>query len=153
MLRNNNKGFTLIELTVVLVILAIVGTMVYSLVGSGTKAYKEISENSDEQSDARIAMSYITMRLRQNDFTGGYEVRSNTMLVIKDTYGNDKYRLYKDSDSVFLVEDTGQRITAVNIAKINSISFQDTGNGVEISITYGNENKTLDTMITMRSDK
>jgi len=67
--KNNNKqrGITLIELIVVMALFAIVGSLIVTLMRSGGKFNEDVQRNADAQSSARIAMSYITVKIRQND--------------------------------------------------------------------------------------
>ncbi|MEA4901304.1 DUF4860 domain-containing protein [Desulfitobacterium sp.] len=63
----NNKGFTLIELIVVLAIMGIMGGMLVSMIHTGAITYRSTYDMADAQNDARVAMSYLTVKIRQND--------------------------------------------------------------------------------------
>ena len=99
-----NKGYSLIELIVVLAVMAIVGTMALSLIATGSKLYKNIYDRQLAQKDARIAMSYITMRVRQNDTQSGISV-SNNVLNILDQNGTTIHSLAYGDTSKSLEED------------------------------------------------
>ncbi len=64
---NSEKGFTLIELIMAMAIMSILLTMYYSLFFSGGKQYEFVHDSYQKQNEARIAMSYITTKIRQND--------------------------------------------------------------------------------------
>ncbi|MDR3543324.1 MAG: DUF4860 domain-containing protein [Desulfosporosinus sp.] len=63
----NTKGFTIVELLVAMAIFAILGTMLLTMMNTGANLYRNANATMDAQSNARIAMSYITVKIRQND--------------------------------------------------------------------------------------
>lgn len=65
--KKSAKGYSLVELMVVMAIIGILGTMLVTMMNIGGKLYRNSSAAMEEQSNARLAMSYITMRIRQND--------------------------------------------------------------------------------------
>lgn len=63
----SQKGFTLIELIVAMAIMSILLTMYFSLFFAGGKQYEFVYDSYRKQNEARIAMSFITTKIRQND--------------------------------------------------------------------------------------
>jgi len=63
----SEKGFTLIELIMAMAIMSILLTMYYSLFFTGGKQYDFVHDSYKMQNEARIAMTYITTKIRQND--------------------------------------------------------------------------------------
>lgn len=63
----SEKGFTLIELIVAMAIMSILLTMYFSLFFAGGKQYEFVYDSYRKQNEARIAMSFITTKIRQND--------------------------------------------------------------------------------------
>lgn len=63
----SSKGFTLIEVITTLAIMGILMSMLYSLFFSGAKTYEISYDSYRSQNEARIAMSFITVKIRQND--------------------------------------------------------------------------------------
>lgn len=63
----SEKGFTLIELIMAMAIMSILLTMYYSLFFAGGKQYEYVHDSYKKQNEARIAMSFITTKIRQND--------------------------------------------------------------------------------------
>lgn len=61
------KGFTLIEVLVTMALMSIFISMIYSLFLAGGRTYKVSYDSYKAQNEARIAMSYITTKIRQND--------------------------------------------------------------------------------------
>lgn len=73
----NNKGFTLIELITAMAILALLGGSLYTLLYSGNKTFEAAHDSYKTQNEVRIAMSYISVKIRQNDSltpSGGHNV-------------------------------------------------------------------------------
>jgi prepilin-type N-terminal cleavage/methylation domain-containing protein len=73
------SGFTLVEILIAIVVIAILGTATLSLLSSTGSLYNKIHYDSNSENEARIALSYITIKVRQNDFTyhdGGSIVNS-----------------------------------------------------------------------------
>jgi type II secretory pathway pseudopilin PulG len=60
----------LVELVMVMLLLALFGTTIYTLIVSGADTQARITARKDAQADARVALSYINVRLRQNDAAG-----------------------------------------------------------------------------------
>jgi hypothetical protein len=54
----------------VMMILALFGITIYTLIAAGADTQKRIMNQKDAQADARVALSYINVRLRQNDAEG-----------------------------------------------------------------------------------
>jgi len=66
-LVKNRTGLTLIELILAMAIMSILMTLYYSLFFTGGRQYEYVYDSYKRQNEARIAMSYITTRIRQND--------------------------------------------------------------------------------------
>mgnify|MGYP001810535385 CR=1 FL=1 len=62
-----SSGYTLIELIIVMAMMALLGTTLVAVVGSGGNQYQRIHENYSTENEARIALSYMTVKIRQND--------------------------------------------------------------------------------------
>lgn len=61
---SGKKGFTLIEMLIVIALLAAVSLLMYSFFGQGLHLYAAESESADEQLNLRQALSDITNRAR-----------------------------------------------------------------------------------------
>lgn len=59
MRQNSNRGFTLVEMVVVVCILAIVGSVVLSILNAGTNSYTRSSNNASLQKEAQLAMNQV----------------------------------------------------------------------------------------------
>lgn len=63
----NKKGFTMIEMLIVLALLSAVGVLMYSVFGQGVRLYAEESKSANEQLNMRQALSDITNTARLVD--------------------------------------------------------------------------------------
>jgi len=73
--NKNIRGASLIELVMVMLVLALFGVTIYTLIATGADTQKRIMNEKNAQSDARVALSYINVRLRQNDESGKIEIK------------------------------------------------------------------------------
>ncbi|MDR1664456.1 MAG: DUF4860 domain-containing protein [Clostridiales bacterium] len=68
--RKDKAGAMLVELVMVMLLLALFGVTIYTMIISGADTQERVVRQKDAQTDARIALSYINVRLRQNDSGG-----------------------------------------------------------------------------------
>jgi prepilin-type N-terminal cleavage/methylation domain-containing protein len=71
----SRKGYTLIELVLVLLLLTFVAVAVFLLTDVGSAAYARIYANRDQSADLRIGLSYLDVRLKKIDGVGTVEIR------------------------------------------------------------------------------
>lgn len=64
------KGYTLIELVLVMLLLTFVAVSVFLLTGVGSSAYARLSDGRSQASDLRIALSYMDVRIKKIDGIG-----------------------------------------------------------------------------------
>jgi prepilin-type N-terminal cleavage/methylation domain-containing protein len=64
----SKNGFTLIELIVAMSVMSLLLALYYSMFFAGGKTYETLYDSYKTQNEARIAMSFITVRIRQNDY-------------------------------------------------------------------------------------
>ena len=76
-MQKNQKGSTLTELIMVMLLLVIFGMSISWLIYSGGRAQERIISERNSQIDARIAISYLNMVIRQNDAAGRVSIRQN----------------------------------------------------------------------------
>jgi len=72
----HRRGYTLIELVLVMLLLTFVAVSVFLLTGAGSSAYARLSGNRGRASDLRIALSYIDVRMKKADGIGDIAVVS-----------------------------------------------------------------------------
>lgn len=88
-IENNQKGSTMVEMVMVMALFVLFGVTIYTLIYSGAQTQERIMNYKDAQTDARIALSYIDVRLRQNDSKGKVMVEKldltgDNAIVIKE---------------------------------------------------------------------
>jgi hypothetical protein len=111
----DESGESLIELTMVMVVMILFGATIYTLILAGSSAQRKIIEEKNAQSEARVASSYVSVRLRQNDRKGA------VVIVPTKEYGNailikggggletlDRWILWSDGELREFIVDEGQ---------------------------------------------
>lgn len=131
------QGYTLVELITVLAIMGILGTMLVSMLNIGVKFYRTADSTMDNQNNARLAIAYITVKIRQNDVANGISVEQplpsdSTFKVLKikeasSTSGNT-FWIYFDSSTGKLREQSGN--TGFNPVLENGSEIADLRNAV-----------------------
>lgn len=125
------QGYTLVELITVLAIVGIMGTMLVSILNIGVQFFRTENSTMDNQNNARLAIAYITVKIRQNDVANGISVisemdsTSNLIQVLKINDAKQSgniFRIYFDSNTGKLREQSGN-------AAFNPVL----GNGKEIT--------------------
>ncbi|MPM04582.1 hypothetical protein SDC9_50860 [bioreactor metagenome] len=136
---HNKKGFTLIELIVAMMVFAILGGAIAGVLKAGLSSYGHISDDMYSETDARAALSLITVQIRQHDATGAITVDGGgTVLRLKSGSDGDSggTLIWFDSTSqtLYSYEATSDVATldpsfvsvsdASAIAKINSLELK-----------------------------
>ncbi len=148
MIRRNN-GFSLIELIVAIVLIGVAGGILATLVGTGGNQYKKANDNFEAQSEARIAMAYITTTLRQNDTSSGIVSAVGPLLIINK--GKEQFIISFNGQSLVERNAKEPASNAKEIAKIENLNLDRNDNRIDITIKYGN-GKELKSNITLRSE-
>lgn len=63
----NNKGYSLIEVLIVVALIGVILSLIYSLAPKSFKHFELQREKSNIISDMRLAMSYLTKEIRKSD--------------------------------------------------------------------------------------
>ena len=105
------KGFTLVELITAMALLSIL-IAGYFTVFTGGQTYDVVYDGYKVQNEARIAMSYITVKIRQNDRVITTPTEHNAV-SIEDTVGGVTYmRVEGDgADNEYIYEHNGRLMT------------------------------------------
>lgn len=72
-----SPGHSLLEMLLALLLLAVLAGVTLMLTASGSEAYHRIGEKRSTTAELRVALSYIQMKLRQNDAAGIVRIDSN----------------------------------------------------------------------------
>ncbi len=167
------KGFTMVELIVAMAVMSLLVTACFSLFYTGQSTYGGIYGNYQHQNEARIAMSYLNVKIRQNDFilpSGEYAVQVVTspnppgkkyLRVFTGPDTDDFDYIYVDNDGAlrltqdqtYAEEYRNDQILIADKLESISISSPDTDQSIiNIEIKYGGGIKLTESII-LRSDK
>ena len=162
------KGFTLIELVVALAISAILGVILVSTVRTGLASYKFVDSDMMSESEARAALSLVTVQIRRHDATGaillGSEEEDNGVIKLIDDptlpAEEQSYSvIFFTEDGVLMAEEyaaNGTLISSAAVAKLNTFTVTQDVNAFNIpvyfiSLTYGENGRVLEQAVTQRS--
>lgn len=134
-----SKGFTLIELLVAMAIMAILGAILVTLLNGGNRFYNGVSKEYQGLSETRIAMAYITNKLRENDVKEGIQIKSDkTGFRVKDLSGNFNFQIYYEGNKL---KEKQLNKEPVEIANIDSLTLEKTTeNNLIIIVGYIDKN-------------
>jgi prepilin-type N-terminal cleavage/methylation domain-containing protein len=63
----SKKGYSLVELVLVMMLLVLVASLVFSLTAAGSRAWMRLTESGNRRTELRTAMSYIDVQLKKSD--------------------------------------------------------------------------------------
>jgi|GEM_PF-1285763 len=122
--RLGNKGMTILELLVTMAVLSLLGAMVLGLVRAGRSSSNRIQTDIATDTEARTAMSLITVSIRQHDATGAIELvnvgaqterlklRANPFAISAEEREKGKVILFREGDdgmcTIYAVDRTGE---------------------------------------------
>lgn len=153
-----------VESIMVILLMIIFAASICVLIFEGSRTYQKILNNKDQEENIRIALSYVNMRLKQNDVKDSIEIVTDDMaqsnvLVIHhhdDEEGLKSFIYYKDG---YLWEcytdkplDHSLSSEIIPLAGIDFI-YQSKGSQIvtTISYDYGDELKELSQLTTLRA--
>ena len=165
--KTKSKGNTLVELVIVMSMIALLGGVLINLISTGGNSYKRVSVNYKAENEARLAMSYTTVKIRQNDIQGAISVLEppdpNKLIIIKPAPLPGRWEIYESTNAEgikILVEDDfdgtanppKQSVIAENIEFYVDMTVVDMQNRIHVTITYLNAERVLEETITLRTD-
>ncbi|MFX0548758.1 prepilin-type N-terminal cleavage/methylation domain-containing protein [Hathewaya histolytica] len=148
-MMKRKKGFTLIEVMVVVALISILMGIISVFVINSSRFASDSKKNFNSLSEARIAMSYLTMKIREHDTEGCMTFKDNSLNIKgnsspEDTKKIDKYYVYFKEGQ--LIEKDLTIGKENSIAKINSFEMErvkdkDKRETQEVNIKIGYLNK------------
>lgn len=71
----NSLGYSLIEMTLVMGLMVLFSLATLTLVASGSGAYKGLLHDKTDNSELRVAVAYLSNKLKQSDVSGAVSLR------------------------------------------------------------------------------
>ncbi|HAS74912.1 MAG TPA: hypothetical protein DCS67_12275 [Clostridiales bacterium UBA8960] len=158
----NEGGYSLIEMSVVMLLLVIFGLGIFMLAASSTTAYESLVSDRAINEELRIASSYVTTKLRQNDRMDSIFVMKNYMessdaIVIYEDISGEKYVTW-----IYLSEGKLREVTIPEdlepsddlsfiIASIDSLNIAVDRNTMSFRLSK-DEQLLMDKIITLKSE-
>ena len=135
-----------VEMVMVMLVLIVFAFVVFSLIGAGTSAYSRILGDNERMQSARVAYSYINMKLKQNDAAECVSVEQTEIgdtLVIVSESGEYVTYLFCSSGSLYecMTAQGGlPSVAAANrITTLESFAVARDGNYIKITCVCKNE--------------
>ena len=173
---HKDAGFSIVELLIALTLMAFLATSLLTIITAGGDAFQKVLDEKTAESEARIAISYVTVKLRQHSSQGMVSIVPSDLAtddrsVLKiqgssDGMAGESYFIYfeesPDGGVGRLVEKNsvaprvGDTAGAHKIADISDfrISYADESETIiNISISYDTpgESNTRDVSIALRA--
>ena len=133
-MKNDNKGFSLIELIVAIALLAAVSAMLLSFMVSGSNMFRRVSTDVSLQMESQVAMvqlrEYIidcNDTLRYNSSTGSLTIRNS---------GTEEHVFIWNSDDGIIRYDGDPLAEHVSFFNLTQV-----GNTVEIVLVFSRQNE------------
>ena len=92
----SESGYSLIEMTIAMLLLVVFGLAVFMLAASSTTTYEKLVDDKNISEELRVASSYLVTKLRQNDQKEAISLESNLLfdseaLTIREVIGDETY--------------------------------------------------------------
>lgn len=158
-MRSRNNVLA-IESLIVMLVLILFAYVVFLVVGAGTGAYRSIIDEKQNTESARVAYSYINMKIKQND-------AACEISVVQTTFGNTLKIGASDSDlSTYIFfsdgalyeciaqQDTGPAVDAANkITNMSGFNIYDRDGAVHIQCVIENngDKQVIEGMVSLRT--
>lgn len=71
------NGYSLVEIILVMMLLIMVASLVFSLTAAGSRAWMRLTESGNQRTELRTAMSYIDVQLKKSDSIGSVSIENN----------------------------------------------------------------------------
>ena len=157
---------SIVETILVTIILIFFSIAIFSLIAAGSDTYKKIIDNKDDLSQARVALSYVNVKIRQNDTSNNVYISDNIFsktdtLVIRhsgELEGMITYIFYDNGVlwECFVQDDIKpEKEMAMKISVVDSLKLSDSDKGstihIEAGYHKGDKAKTLESNIVLRT--
>jgi len=162
----DNKGFELVEMIMVMALLALFGVTIFTLIISGAQTQDRVMAEKEAQTNARIAASYINVRLRQSDSAGKVSVEpieltgENALLIREraEDWEYDTWIFVYDGVLMECLVDPGEPpddLFSFDIVEIGALDIEYDGDGSAVNYTIyyesGGTTRSLESTVCLRS--
>jgi competence protein ComGC len=146
----NEKGYSLVEMVIAMMLLLIFGLAVFTLAASTSGAYQGLVNEKSEMATVRIASSYLMTKLRQSDMENAiYVDESNRIgseaLVIKEELAGEVYNTWIYLSGGYLREatvpegETPSDDVSFEIAELSTLNYDFYDYSIKISMSSGSQ--------------
>ena len=127
-MRNNRRGFTLTELTIVLAVLAIVLTLVVSFTTMVNSSRQISGARLEALQDIRVAESIIENFIEGNKITTTFKDEEGKTIPVENVLEAGEKKLVFNAENKTLAVSGGANLT---LERVESITFDYNGGGTE----------------------
>jgi hypothetical protein len=166
-LLHTNKSGSMVELVMVLMFMVLFCVTMYTMIFVGTQTQYKLITEKDQQIDARIALSYINVKIKQNDIEDKITLKSldyngKLALVIRERGVLGDYDLWiyfsdgKIREEVSPVDSQPINSNFSDIIKTHDFDIYEDSTGMLVTSIVYEYNDKLETMtnkISLRSGK
>ncbi len=104
-----SKGRTQTEVMAVFILLLLLGLCIFTLASAGSGAYRRTNDARSAQSEVRVALSFMQMKVRQTDVIHAIRIGQNPVngqdsLVLSETFSGKRYDTWVYHDAGLLRE-------------------------------------------------
>ena len=162
---HRNSGRVSIEVLATMLLLLLLGICIFSLAITSTSAYERIYEEKSVSTSVRTALSFIEIKIRQNDIQGAIRIENNPInqepsLVITEEYDSKFYETWiyrsggKLREAFMPVGEPPADELSFEITDLDGFEISKDGNCILVSVRADRQNKrvSLDSRILLRSD-
>lgn len=157
-----------LESILVMILLIIFAVSACVMIVQGSKSYNNIISQKEKEENARIALSYINMRVKQNDVSGSIRfeeksVEGNDALIIAHSGEEDGYLTYIYwLDGVLWecytsLDEIPTKALSSEIVPLEGLSFSYDQDhhavAIHIDYKYGKEQLSLESIVTLRTNQ
>ncbi|NLW02641.1 MAG: DUF4860 domain-containing protein [Clostridiaceae bacterium] len=163
--RLSRRGSVSAETIATLLLLLALGIGIFVLALSSTSAYTRLYEGKSLSSELRVALSFIQMKIRQNDLKDAIRVEDNPVngepaIVIREVHSGEVYETWIYQDGGILREAImpegmpPSNEYSFEITEVDGFSVKMEGNLLDISVWLDREDGRFgrESCVTLRSE-
>jgi hypothetical protein len=158
-MQSRSKVFAIESISVMLVLI-LFAFVIVMLISSGSHAYNHILGDKKATESARVAYSYVNMKVRQNDIAGGIDVvdtaYGNALKIDVEGGSYCTYIFFADGNlyECLTIQGVGPSVDAGNlITKMRSFDIERDGAMLNLRCTSGSgdEYESMEGVVSLRT--